>query len=116
MALCNVAITRTYHLSHKWEKGQSGNLKGRPKTAFKENFDQLSAKKKMFEEATQILGERWSDIVHSMCDCAENGNVQAATFVANYVLGKPAETVKHDVSDDLKNSIHISIIKEESEL
>jgi len=100
----------------KFLPGNNANPKGRPKTAYKENFDQLMAKKKMFDEATQVLSERWSDIVHSMCDCAENGNVQAATFVANYVLGKPAETVKHDVSDDLKNSIHISIIKEESEL
>ena len=111
-----MTITRIYQLSHKWEKGQSGNKNGRPKSAFKENFDQLAAKKKMFEEATQVLSERWVDIVHSMCDCAEKGNVQAAAFVASYVLGKPAETVKHDVTDDLKKSIHISIIKEESEL
>jgi hypothetical protein len=100
----------------KWVKGQSGNPAGARKTAYKENFDQLMAKKKMFDEASQILSERWSDIYHSMCDCAEAGNVQAATFVSSYVLGKPKETIEHDVSDDLKKSIHISIIKDESDL
>jgi hypothetical protein len=100
----------------KWVKGQSGNPAGAKKTAYKENFDQLMAKKKMFDEASQILSERWSDIYHSMCDCAEAGNVQAATFVSSYVLGKPKETVEHDVSDELKKSIHISIIKDESDL
>jgi hypothetical protein len=100
----------------KWVKGQSGNLAGRPKTAYKDNFDQLKAKTKMLDEASQILSERWSDIYHSMCDCAEAGNVQAATFVTSYVLGKPKETVEHDVSDELKKSIHISIIKDESDL
>jgi hypothetical protein len=109
--------TPVEHLSHKWQKGAaSPNPSGRPKSAFKENFDQLAAKKKMFEEATQVLSERWADIVHSMCDCAEGGNVQAAAFVASYVLGKPTETVKHDIGDELRKSIHISIIKEESDL
>ncbi len=92
----------------KWVKGQSGNLAGRPKTAYKDNFDQLKAKTKMFDEASQILSERWSDIYHSMCDCAEAGNVQAATFVTSYVLGKPKETVVHDVTDDAKGALKLS--------
>jgi len=100
----------------KWVKGQSGNLAGRPKTAYKDNFDQLKANTKMLNVASQILSERWSNIYHSMCDCAEAGNVQAATFVTSYVLGKPKETVEHDVSDELKKSIHISIIKDENDL
>jgi hypothetical protein len=100
----------------KFLPGNNANPKGRPKTAYKENFDQLMAKKKMFDEASQILSERWSDIYSSMCDCAESGNVQAATFVTSYVLGKPKETVEHDVGDNLKSSIHISIIKDEADL
>lgn len=91
-----------------WTKGVSGNSGGRPKTAFKENFDQLAAKKKMFEEATQVLSERWVDIVHSMCDCAEKGNVQAAAFVASYVLGKPKETIVHDVTEDAKQGLRLA--------
>ena len=97
----------------KFQPGNNANPKGRPKTAYKENFDQLMAKKKMFDVASQILSERWSDIFHSMCDCAEAGNVQAATFVTSYVLGKPKETVEHDVSDELKKSINITISKED---
>lgn len=100
----------------KFLPGNNANPKGRPKTAYKENFDQLMAKKKMFDEASQILSERWSDIYGSMCDCAEGGNVQAATFVASYVLGKPKETIEHDVGDNLKSSINISIIKDEQDL
>lgn len=92
----------------KFLPGNNANPKGRPKTAYKENFDQLMAKKKMFDEASQILSERWSDIFHSMCDCAESGNVQAATFVTSYVLGKPKETVVHDVTDDAKGALKLS--------
>ena len=100
----------------KFLPGNNANPKGRPKTAFKENFDQLLAKKKMFDEATQVLSERWVDIVSAMCDCAEKGNVQAAVFITSYVLGKPKETVEHDVGDNLKSSINISIIKDEADL
>jgi hypothetical protein len=95
--------------------GQSGNPKGRPKTAFKENFDNLLAKKKMYEEAVQIASERWSDIFHSMCDEAEKGNVQAATFIRDYVLGKPKETVSHEVGDETKNTIRLAYSLKEKE-
>lgn len=92
----------------KWTKGTSGNLKGRPKTAFKENFDQLQAKKKMFEEATQILSERWADVFHAMIDQAQAGNPQAARFVAEYVLGKPKETIVHDVTEEAKQGLKLA--------
>jgi hypothetical protein len=92
----------------KFQPGNNANPKGRPKTAYRENFDQLMAKKKMFDEASQILSERWSDIYNSMCDCAEAGNVQAATFVSSYVLGKPKETVVHDITDDAKGALKLS--------
>lgn len=92
----------------KFLPGNNANPKGRPKTAFKENFDQLLAKKKMFDEATQVLSERWVDIVNAMCDCAEKGNVQAAAFVTSYVLGKPKETIVHDVSDNAKEGLRLA--------
>jgi hypothetical protein len=84
---------------------------GRPKSAFKDGFDQLKAKKKMHEEATQILSERWVDVFHAMCDMAEEGNTQAAVFVANYVLGKPKETIDLDIGG--RAEIGITISKEE---
>lgn len=98
----------------KFLPGNNANPKGRPKTAYKEGFDQMLAKKKMFEEATQILSERWGDVFHAMCDQAEKGNPQAAIFVANYVLGKPKETIDMDLSS--KAGINIIISKEESGL
>jgi Family of unknown function (DUF5681) len=97
-----------------WGNGRSGNPAGRPKTAFKENFDQLTAKKKMFEEATQILSERWADVFHAMCDQAIKGNPQAAAFIANYVLGKPKESIDLDLTS--REGLKIVISKEENAL
>jgi hypothetical protein len=99
----------------KFLPGNNANPSGRPKTAYKENFDQLKAKKEMFDRGTQILNEKWDDIFYSMCDLAIKGNVQAANFVANYILGKPKETIQHDTVDN-KSTISISISKTESEL
>ncbi len=100
----------------KWVKGQSGNLSGRPKTAFKEDFDQLKAKKEMLEKATQILNERWEDVFHAMCDHAIKGNPQAANFIANYVLGKPKETATLDIGENVKDGLKIVISKDEASL
>jgi hypothetical protein len=92
--------------------GNNANPAGRPKSAFKEGFDQLAAKKKMFEEATQILNERWCDVFHAMCDMAEAGNPQAAAFVAHYVLGRPKESIDLDMKS--MEGFKIVISKEES--
>lgn len=93
---------------------QHSKGKGRPKSAFKDGFDQLKAKKKMHEEATQILSERWVDVFNAMCDLAEDGNTQAAVFVTNYVLGKPKESIELDIGG--KAEIGITISKEENGL
>ena len=96
--------------------GNNANPKGRPKTAYKENFDQLLAKKKMFDQASQIMSERWEDVFHAMVDQAIKGNVQAANFIAAYTLGKPKEMVEHSLSEDSKNAISINISKEDMSL
>lgn len=99
-----------------WVKGKSPNPNGRPKTAFKLDFDQLLAKKKMHDEGSQIVADKWSDIIEAMANSAIAGNVQAAVFLRDTFVGKPKETMQHDVSDNLKSSIHISIIKDEQDL
>jgi hypothetical protein len=91
-----------------WVKGQSGNPAGAKKTEFAKDFDNLKAKKEMFDRGTQILNEKWDDIFYAMCQHAINGNVQAANFVANYILGKPKETIVHDVSDNAKEGLRLA--------
>lgn len=92
----------------KWIKGQSGNLKGRPKTAFKDTFDNLMAQKTMFSKATQILNEEFEDIVYALCDQAKEGNTQAASLLFSYVLGKPKEVIQHDVTDEAKEGLKLA--------
>ncbi len=43
-----------------------------------------------------------------MCDCAEKGNVQAAAFVASYVLGKPKETIIHDIAENASEGLRLA--------
>jgi hypothetical protein len=92
----------------KWVKGQSGNLTGRPKTAFKENFDQLKAKIKMQDEGSQIVAEEWADIISGMVYQAKVGNVQAAIFLRDTFLGKPKETVVHDIDENAKEGLRLA--------
>lgn len=104
-------------MTTKWQKGApSPNPNGRPKAAFKENFDQLKAKKEMFDRGTQILNEKWDDIFYAMCELAILGNVQAANFVANYILGKPKETIVHDVTEDAKNGLKLAYALRENDV
>lgn len=99
-----------------WVKGVSGNPAGGKKTAFKQDFDQLLAKKKMYDEGSQIVSDKWSDIIEAMASSAIAGNVQAAAFLRDTFIGKPKESIQHDVGDNLKNSIHITISKEDMNL
>lgn len=96
-----------------WIKGgKSPNSAGRPKTAFKDTFDNLTAQKTMIGKATQILNEEFEDIVYALCDQAKAGNTQAASLLFNYVLGKPKETVDLDLK--APDGLKIVISKDES--
>jgi hypothetical protein len=98
----------------KFQPGNTFGKAGRPKTAFKEDFDHLKAKKEMLEKATQILNERWEDVFHAMCDHAIKGNPQAANFIANYVIGKPKESIDLDLKSN--DGLKIFITKDEEKL
>jgi translation elongation factor EF-Ts len=82
-----------------FKKGQSGNPAGKPKSLYKNEFDDLIRKKKMHEQGLAILGESWDSIVRSMVNHAVRGNVQAAVFLRDTFIGKPKETISHDLAD-----------------
>jgi len=90
----------------KFLPGNNANPKGRPKTAYKENFDQLMAKKRMHDEGTQIVSEKWADIIEAMANIAIKGNVEAAKFLRDTFIGKPKETVDHNLAEGSKIVIH----------
>ena len=92
----------------KFLPGNNANPKGRPKTAYKENFDQLMAKKRMHDEGTQIVAEKWSDIIESMASIAILGNVEAAKFLRDTFIGKPKEVIDHNLSDNSKIEIKLN--------
>jgi len=92
----------------RWVKGQSGNPAGAKKTAYKENFDQLMAKKRMHDEGTQIVAEKWADIIESMASIAILGNVEAAKFLRDTFIGKPKEVIDHNLSDNSKIEIKLN--------
>lgn len=100
-------LTARYQLMG-WAKGQSGNTKGRPKTLFKEDFDNLVEKKKMYDLGLQITSTKWDEIIQAMADHAIAGNVQAANFLRDTFLGKPKETVQHDVTDEAKEGLRLA--------
>lgn len=91
-----------------WVKGVSGNPSGSKKTAFKEDFDNLLAKKKMFDEGLQIASDKWSDIIEAMAAQAIKGNVQAAVFIRDTFQGKPKEVIQHDLTDESKEGLRLA--------
>ena len=91
-----------------WVKGKSGNPSGRPKTAFKDTFDNLTAQRNMIGKATQILNEEFEEIVYALCDQAKAGNTNAASLLFNYVLGKPKEIIQHDITNEAKEGLRLA--------
>lgn len=91
-----------------WVKGVSGNPKGSKKTAFRDDFDNLLAKKKMFDQGLQITSGKWAEIIEAMAFFAIKGNVQAAVFLRDTFHGKPKETIQHDVTDDTKEGLRLA--------
>lgn len=91
-----------------WGKGVSGNPKGAPKKAFTQDFDQLLAKKRMHDEGTQIISDKWADIIEAIAEQAMMGNVQAAAFLRDTFIGKPKESVQHDISEEAKSGLKLA--------
>lgn len=97
-----------------WVKGQSGNPAGAKKSAFKEDFDNLLAKKKMYDQGLQVLDEKWVEIIHAMAGCAIRGNVQAAVFLRDTFIGKPKETTEEEIPENSKQGLKLAYSIERS--
>lgn len=95
-----------------WVKGVSGNPAGSKKTAFRDDFDNLKEKKRMFDLGLQITSESWDEIIQSMANHAIGGNVQAAAFLRDTFIGKPREVL--DVDMKAPEGLKITISKDES--
>jgi len=103
-----------YQLGHRFLPGKSGNPAGRPKSAFKDNFDQLQAKQQMADIGTQIYRENYEEIILAMCNQAIKGNVQAAVYLRDSLIGRPKETVGIENTDN--KAFTVTITAQESKL
>ena len=67
--------------------------------------------KKLFKEAIEKkLGQSLDSMIDSMINQAQNGNVQAITFLRDTIGEKPTDKVEADVNTDI--SINIELIDE----
>ena len=80
-----------------WVKGQSGNPKGRPKSEFALNEHiRIIANAKTKGKKTMLEA-----VVHKVYKEALGGNMTAVNFLADRILGKPAQTLGvKDISDE----------------
>ena len=74
-----------------WQKGQSGNPRGRPK---REGTDvtYLQALTK------QVGSAHWKKIVQKAVEQAEEGNAAARRILFEYLMGKPIERVHEELA------------------
>jgi hypothetical protein len=83
----------------KFQPGNNANPNGKPKSAFKDDFELLQHKKRLHEQGLKIVGESWESIIRAMANQAVRGNVQAAVFLRDTFIGKPKEVISHTVAD-----------------
>ena len=77
-------------------KGSVLNPKGRPRREVEAEY--LSA------TVESVTPEDWAKVVSSMLHFAKAGNVQAATWLGNYLVGKPTEriAIEADTNDTIE--------------
>jgi hypothetical protein len=80
--------------AHRWKKGQSGNLSGRPKSKTLSN-----AYRNKLEETVpnDPEGRTWAELIaEAQVRDAVRGNVQAAREIADRTEGKPRQAIEFE--------------------
>jgi hypothetical protein len=95
----------------KFQKGQTGNKRGRPKTAHLETAEKHQITQQMMTKGTQALAIDWVEIVGSLIKQAKKGNVPAATWLRDTFIGKPSETINHNAGESFKEAITLAYKK-----
>jgi hypothetical protein len=91
-----------------FNKGESGNKSGRPKTAHLDTAERLQKTQKMMVDGTEFLASVWGEVVQSMYAQAKRGNVPAATWLRDTFIGKPSETINHAGKIESENQLILS--------
>ena len=74
---------------YQWKKGQSGNPNGRPKKDFALN-EHIRAFANLEDDEKKTMLE---SVVEKVYEEALSGNMQAITFLADRILGKPTQAL-----------------------
>ena len=73
----------------------------RPKTEFARDVKQLQKQANMIKRGTEMLDERWDEVVNAMLDTAiKKKSVMAATWLRDTFIGKPTEKIQHTSDSD----------------
>ena len=71
-----------------FEKGQSGNPKGRPRKAVEEKY--------LKKISSSVTLTEWREIVKKAVQQAQKGDARARQWLADYLVGKPVQGVELD--------------------
>ena len=73
------------------------------------NSGKARREKKLFKEAIEKkLGQSLDSMIQAMIDQANNGNVQAITFLRDTIGEKPTDKIDADLSGDVTINIELS--------
>ena len=73
------------------------------------NSGKARREKKLFKEAIEKkLGQSLDSMIQAMIDQANNGNVQAITFLRDTIGEKPTDKIDADLTGDVNINIELS--------
>ena len=85
----------------KWEKGQSGNPKGRPKRKTEEQYLEVFKDIVTVDEVRLIVTKAMTD--------AKRGDQQARKFIFDYLIGPPIE--RKEITGEDGKPLIVKVIK-----